>query len=113
MNKLLTFQKDAEGWFIVLPEWTGEKSALQMVSGADTLLDYLSNGKSIVKLNASDKRFKGKNVLLLLSKSNETGADYLYIEERQHDYHYHELWLCPVTLFVFGIYPYKIYLQLK
>jgi hypothetical protein len=111
MRELLTFQKDAEGWFIVLPAWKGEKSALQMVSGADTLLDYLCNGKSVVNLTVSDKPFRGRKVLLILTKSNELGADYLYIEERETDHHYHELWLCPVTLFVFGEYPYKIYLK--
>lgn len=113
MNTTLTFQKDSQGWFIVLPEWKGEKSALQMVAGADTLLDYLSDGKSIVKLKLSDKKFRGKRKMILLSKSSETGADYLYIEEREFDHYYKDFWLCPVTLFVFGEYPYKLYLQVK
>jgi len=29
-------------WYIVYPEWTGEHSDLQMVSGADELLEVLA-----------------------------------------------------------------------
>jgi len=38
------FYKDTDGWFVDLPEWTGEKWELEMVSGADTLnLKFMSH----------------------------------------------------------------------
>ena len=37
------FNKEDGKWYIDLPDWTGTKGELQMVGGADTLLDHLSN----------------------------------------------------------------------
>jgi hypothetical protein len=48
------FYKTPEGtWYIDLPDWTGSKAELQMVAGADTLLDEISDGKDEVTLEVS------------------------------------------------------------
>ena len=40
--KILKFNKESNGkWYIDLPKWKGKKSALQMVCGADKLLDLI------------------------------------------------------------------------
>ena len=41
--KNYTFNKEQGCWYIDLPNWEGTKGELQMVGGADTLLDRLSN----------------------------------------------------------------------
>ena len=38
------FYKDEIGWFVDLPEWTGEKWELQMVAGADLFLEMINSG---------------------------------------------------------------------
>ena len=39
----LTFEKWEDGrWFVILPEYDGEQEDLEMVDGADTFLDFLT-----------------------------------------------------------------------
>jgi hypothetical protein len=108
------FYRDSEGWFIDLPEYIeqglGTKANLAMVSGADTLLDILSNGQAEVFVRMDREPFGGAEELVKTSQGmNETdefGAYYRAVERR------HDLWLCPVTLYVFdGLYPDKIYIS--
>jgi hypothetical protein len=38
--KTFKFEKEKDNrWYIILPEWTGEKEELEMVCGADSMLD--------------------------------------------------------------------------
>ena len=40
------FYKEETGrWYVDLPEWEGEKAELEMVLGADTFLEILSQGE--------------------------------------------------------------------
>ena len=53
-----TFNKDNNNWYIDLPNWTGTKGELQMVGGADTLLDHLSNNGTTVNVTLTiEKEF--------------------------------------------------------
>ena len=57
--KNYTFNKEQGCWYIDLPDWTGTKAELQMVAGADTLLDHLSNNGTTVNIALStDKAIK-------------------------------------------------------
>ena len=106
--KKLKFKKESNGdWFIVLNTWPGPKSALQMVLGADTLLDMLSrDGETVqieLKATASSRDF-------VAVKDNQTptttGRWYNVFRGGEQ---VHRMWLCPVTLFVFlGRYPSEI-----
>ena len=102
----LKFVKESTGWYIDLPEWTGEKGDLQMVSGADTFLDFLSDNGDRVDMNASisgDYEYTG-----VLKKVRDRpiggGADYNLMEYDKVIYPEggHPMWLCDVTKFVFG-----------
>ena len=104
------FLKDEVGdWYIHLPEYPGPKEDLQMVCGADTLLDIMSEGLDEVNTNISevpDITFK-----YVLTKKNDTpeigGA--LYYISSFHEQNF-EVWLCDVTRFVFdGQLPETIY----
>ena len=44
--RLFRFYRDDIGWFVDLPEWEGERWELQMVMGADSFLDVLSQGEN-------------------------------------------------------------------
>ena len=116
------FYKDEQGWFIDLPEFIeaglGTKANLAMVCGADTLLDQLSEGKNEVIMTFSDEPFKDAEKLTKV----RMGADIDELEKYGHPiqfgaYYYsqernHELWLCPVTVYVFGgYYPTDIYIN--
>lgn len=116
------FYKDEEGWFIDLPEFInaglGTKANLAMVCGADTLLDQLSEGKNEVIMTFSDEPFEGAEKLTKVGMGADINAlekyghpiqfgAFYYSEERNH-----ELWLCPVTVYVFnGYYPDNIYIK--
>ena len=53
--KKMTFNKEDKKWYIFLPQWEGDKSDLEMVSGADRMLDYLSNNTDTVTVDVSEE----------------------------------------------------------
>lgn len=89
-----------------------------MVAGADTLLDKLSNNGSEITLKISDEAFTEHEDSLY---KTSVGLDKEYLKAVGHAevdegayYHSsklnHDLWLCPVTRYVFGgNYPKIIY----
>lgn len=95
-------------WYIDLPNWTGRKSALQMVSGADELLDLISNNNNEVTLYVSFNDFDGANRIKLVNKCWFNGANYI-CDRYDNKTINHKLWLCDVTKFVFGRFPDVIY----
>lgn len=114
--KTYKFYKDEYGWFVDLPEWTGEKWELQMVSGADTFLDLLSQGENEVHLVMSSKPFQNANVLHFQEvgklEGPEMGEGAWYFLNEYNDISYSlKMWLCDVTKFVFGEFPTKIYFK--
>lgn len=98
-----TFNKEQGLWYIDLPEWTGTKGALQMVGGADTLLDHLSNNGTTVTVSLSTDRVspEGYQTLKKVIQTPPNGCIY-HLGIRP-------VWLCNVTQFVFeGIFPSRI-----
>jgi hypothetical protein len=113
---ILEFERIAESmhpqWYVILDDYPGSQEDLQMVAGADILLDILSAGSNTVKLelHTTDKTLlRDKKDYSLITKIKEEtfgGATY-YSEE--YDF---ELWLCNVMLFVFKQFPTEIYFKL-
>lgn len=104
--KILSFYKEkTHKWYINLPEWTGSKEDLEMVMGADNMLDYLAQGEDTVVIYVSLEPSFNYEYELTLDREDEYGA-YYYVNGNNLDM---EIWLCPVTKFVFGNYPNKIY----
>jgi len=111
--KTCTFVREYGGWYIDLPEYLqqgGSKGDLALVAGADTLLDLLAEGRDRVTIDMGTQPFAGADELLLLRPSPAGGGDYLIgrFEGREIQ---QELWLCDVTLFVFGDLPERIYIR--
>jgi hypothetical protein len=102
-----TFNKENNNWYIDLPNWTGTKGELQMVGGADTLLDQLSNNRTTVNVTLStEKEYKspGFQTLKRIVKTPPNGCVY--------HLGFAPVWLCNVTKFVFdGIFPRQIHFK--
>ena len=77
----LTFIKDADDrWYIDLPNWKGSKADLEMVCGADTFLDEISNRGHVVKLKVSLNSFHGSKFhFKKIREQLVNGADYLEV----------------------------------
>jgi hypothetical protein len=123
MRNLRFYKEDTNNWYADIPKWLGFKAQLQMVAGADTLLDYVSNGKNEVTLGLSETEienseclelvniFKGYNFFgfnLKIFGGTDNGAIYMLKKFNGKIIDY-EIWLCNVTKFVFGKFPKKIY----
>ncbi len=110
------FYRDEQGWFVDLPEWEGEKWELQMVMGADTFLEILTQGDNEIHLTLSTEPFNGCETLhhmydgLLEGPELGEGAWYRLEKYMGLDYKL-QMWLCDVTKFVFGNFPNKIYFK--
>jgi hypothetical protein len=110
-----TFIKEYDQWFIDLQAYLdggGAKSDLQMVEGADTMLDIMANGQDRVTLELDIAPFPGADELTLLELCDPSvgGGYYLLatFEGRPID---HQMWLCGVTEFVFGYMPERVYVK--
>lgn len=110
--KNLDFYKDTNNlWYVDLPEFIeggyGSKADLQMVAGADDLLEFLGNGNPRVTMSVSEQPFDSGNVSLLKYKGDEAGANYKTNIKAVPD-----VWLCNVTKYVFGGYhPQNIFVD--
>lgn len=111
----LRFYKENDGrWYVDLPEWTGSKADLEMVCGADTLLDRLSNQGVEVVCKVSEIPVENFELLEYIRDADErqNGAFYKIGSIVGQDFNL-QIWLCDVTRFVFGYFPKKIYLSVE
>ena len=111
MKRRLEFRKEDLRWYAVIPEWKGSKEDLEMVSGADVMLDILAKGDDWVFLTFSDEKFDDAEFIKLLREEEFGGGSY-YISKLCNISFEFEIWLCDVTKFVFNSdkMPDKIYI---
>lgn len=116
MQLNLTFERDYDQrWYAVIPSWDGDRSELEMVMGADLMLDMLSqnmfddSNKIPLFLSTS---YTNINPLIILKRLDKPTDDF---GGSFYACHYgetvFEIWLCSVTLHVFGEYPETIYIN--
>lgn len=99
-------------WFIDLPEYPGSKDELEMVCGADDMLDILSDRNDEVTLEICLEPFEDCKELEIrriigceeLEHREVCGGEFYSFGEL-------ELWLCDVTKHVFGYFPENIYFK--
>ena len=135
LNKMTVtkkFYREDGRWYIDLPEFIelglGNKNNLLMVDGADTLLDILAGNKPNKSADGTEvnvtfgnepfdnythtltKKSIGKNQSLLDQVGHATVEYGAYYNVKELDNH--QVWLCPVTEYVFGgNYPDKIWIN--
>ncbi len=130
ITKTLSFYKEAGIWYADLPAFLeaglGTKTNLMMVDGSDTFLDYISNNQGEATLQISTDQFDDSDAVLnkirigmnkgLLDNIGHALVDYgayYLVEKFKGVFLDHQLWLCPVTEYVFdGGYPETIYIKL-
>lgn len=102
-----------EKWYVDLPNWAGSKSALEMVEGADIMLDFFSEGTNEVWLYISESEFPNSSVIEFQNMADDIGEGAYYLLKQYEGKELnHKLWLCNVTLFVFNEkFPERIYLS--
>lgn len=114
----LKFYREPDGrWYVDLPEWEGEKEELEMVQGADVLLDIIDqNGDANGVVNALvviDPNQAKAGVTYQLRNTGEvldSGANYEVWGP--FGIRPFKIWLCDVTKFVFdGEFPGLINLE--
>lgn len=105
------FYKTEEGqWFIDLPSWDGEIEELEMVAGADTMLDLYSKGQSRINLSISTTHYSNFDKLTKIQCEDCPGAFY-EIESFDGRFPKMEVWLCDVVKFIFNRFPDNLYVR--
>ena len=110
MEILRFYIEDGKRWYADIPSWTGRKSALRMIAGADDLLDMIAKGREEVYLHFSEEYLPDADVLYFKKKTWINGATY---KLKHYDGRNQKLnvWLCNVTLHVLGKFPRRIYFK--
>ena len=107
----LSFEKWEDGrWFVVLPDYDGDQEDLEMVDGADTLLDFLTTDGLYVTVKVSLEEKAGYSVRLNLVAHDMIGGTYQV--ENLEGFN-QDVWLCNVVHFLFGEHPEKIYFKIQ
>jgi len=112
MNKTIRFYKEpTERWYADVPEWTGPKEDLEMVAGADLMLEILAEEEREITIqfytSLDEIKDETAHVLTLFEKCIDDGAEYIWEEYNLG------VWLCDVTKFVFETFPKVIYFNVK
>ena len=107
------FIKEGRDWYIDLPEYIengGSKGDLQMVEGADTMLDIVSGGNTEVSLILDRIQFSGSDTLTLIERCDPfVGGGYYNLGIFEGKEFNKTMWLCAVTEYVFGDLPEQIF----
>jgi len=113
--KTYKFIKTGQDWYIDLPEYIeqgGSAGDLQMVDGADKMLDMMAEGKNSVTLNIAREQFEGADILTLTEKCDPyIGGGYYIMKQYEGQEIKRTMWLCQVTEFVFGDIPPLIFVR--
>lgn len=103
MVRTLDFHKIGQSWYADVPEWSGKLEDLEMVMGADTLLDGLSKMGRFVRIQVSTKEFEGSTHIRSNGKvyggTAYVSVGYPVVGGANM---VPELWLCSVNNFFWG-----------
>jgi hypothetical protein len=110
IQKLKFYRENTGRWYVDLPEWEGSKEDLEMVLGADDLMNLLAQGDDVIYAQIGDEKFPGsvQMVMFEMGSIDMGGAWYLVPSISGIDFNL-RLWLCDVTKFIFGYFPENIW----
>jgi hypothetical protein len=113
--KTYKFIRTDDEWFIDLPEYIeqgGNQGDLQMVDGADTMLEVMAGEGDSVTLTIATEPFTGADELVLTEKCDPLiGGGYYLMKNYRGKEINQNMWLCQVTEFVFGDLPARIFVR--
>lgn len=113
--KTYKFLRTGKEWYVDLPgyiEQGGSKGDLQMVEGADKMLDMMADEEDIVFLSISTESFEGADLLTLTEKCDPyIGGGYYFMKQYQGQKIDQAIWLCQVTEFALGDIPAQIFVR--
>lgn len=107
----LKFVKEDDGWYIDLPDWDGSHDDLQMIAGADKLLDFAAEGRPEVTVRLLRKNtLEPVKIALGRRQYSHGGAIYDVLDMTGAQYKsgqlpVSEIWICSVTRFVLHVFP--------
>ena len=114
MNKH-KFTKEAEGWFIDLPQDLQRichKTKQVMTTGANAVLKKLSHGDKKMTVLMDTEPINNAAVLELLKVCKAPmGGGYYVMKNYMGRIIKSRIWLCDIPLFVFGDLPERIYIK--
>jgi hypothetical protein len=99
------FEKVNNRWYVVLPDYPGPKADLEMVCGADNLLDIISQGEVKAEINISLDYIDNAKFILTF-KYDEAGGGVYLVKSNMHEF---DIWLCGVMFYIFDALPDIIY----
>ena len=115
MDETYRFIKTEGRWYIDLPEYLeqgGNMAELEMVEGADTMLDIMAENKNEVAVTIAKEPFENADKLVLTEKCEPLIGGRYYLMKKFEDTELNQtMWLCQVTEFVSGDIPQEIYIK--
>ncbi|MDE6755070.1 MAG: hypothetical protein K2J82_10735 [Muribaculaceae bacterium] len=104
----LSFERFENGrWYVVFPEWEGDQDDLEMVEGADKMLDALTEDGLYSSLDVDlEEPADGEYFILEMEAHDPDGAFYNIVNCPKFE---GIIWLCNVTHEFFGDHPDRIY----
>ena len=113
--KTYKFVKQDNNWYIDLPEYLeqgGSMGDLQMVDGADKMLDLMAGNNNSVNVSISEEPFDDADKVVLIEKCDPyIGGGYYFMKTYEEQAIDRTMWLCQVTEFVFGKLPEQIFVR--
>lgn len=112
IREITFYQEPNNRWYVELPEWEGSKDELEMVLGADDMLNFMSEGEGKVRIIFSTTPQINFDTLELKNETPDVGGGYYHMSTYNGININQDMWLCDVTKFVFGgTLPQTIYLK--
>lgn len=109
------FYKNGDEWFVDLPDYLekgGSHADLQMVEGADEMLEIMSDGQKMIIVKIVNEIFDDADLLILKEKCElPKGGGIYFMKEFEGKKIDLTLWLCKVIEFVFGEIPAQLFVK--
>lgn len=114
-DECFTFVKEEGRWYLDLPDyeargWT--KADLELISGTRRLLNSIASGKKTLSIRMATQPFPGADLLELIELCDAPKGGAIYLMRTCNGQELNvNMWLCDITLLVFGDMPPELYVQ--
>jgi hypothetical protein len=99
MTRTLDFHKIGKSWYADVPGWNDKLEDLEMIMGADVLLDALSNNGRFIRIQVSDQELLD-SIHFHINEKIFGGTEYAPVGKIPHEINTIDtIWLCSVNNF--------------